>query len=103
MITDTNDEIVALKNQMFILLVALIVVSGTLTTVLYRQASLAKKDIAQAQKVVAEMTNNEVVLRGIVVRLQNYGAKHADYEAILKKDGFATVGNPAAAPVAPKK
>ncbi len=38
-------EIAALKNQIFTLLVALIVVSGTLTVYLYRQASMAGKDI----------------------------------------------------------
>jgi hypothetical protein len=37
-----------------------------------------------------------MVLRSIVVKLQNFGSRHADYQAILKKDGFAPAG--AAAP-----
>ena len=38
---NSNEEIAALKNQVFTLLIALIVISGTLTVFLYRQASVA--------------------------------------------------------------
>lgn len=88
MIPENNDEIAALKSQVFILLIALIVVSGTLTIFLYRQASVANKDITELQRMSAQTTTNEMVLRSVVVRLQSFGAKHADYEAVLKKDGF---------------
>ena len=39
------DQIVALRHQVFTLLLALIVVSGTLTVYLYRQARVTGKDI----------------------------------------------------------
>ncbi|MGA2244393.1 MAG: hypothetical protein ABSH48_05280 [Verrucomicrobiota bacterium] len=104
MIPENNDEIAALKNQMFILLVALIVVSGTLTVVLYRQASLANKDISDLQRLSDQTTTNEMVLRNLVDHLINFGEKDLKYQAVLKKNGFtAPVGTPAAAPAAPKK
>jgi hypothetical protein len=96
MIPENNDEIGALKSQTFILLIALIVVSGTLTIFLFRQASLANKDITELQRLSSQTVTNEMVLRSIVVKLQNFGSRHADYQAILKKDGFAPAG--AAAP-----
>jgi len=100
MTLDNNDEIAALRNQVFILLVALIVVSGTLTVFLYRQVSITNKDIAQDQRLALNLSTNEMVLRTVVGRLQNYGEKHPDYLPILKKNGLAPGG---AAPAAPKK
>ena len=44
--TELMDQVVALRHQVFTLLLALVVVSGTLTVYLYRQASLAGKDLA---------------------------------------------------------
>ena len=43
---DLMDQVVALRHQVFTLLLALVFVSGTLTVYLYRQASVAKKDLA---------------------------------------------------------
>jgi hypothetical protein len=101
MITDTNDEIAALKNQVFILLIALIVVSGTLTVFLYRQVSLANKDITQDKILSSQIVTNEVVFRKVVVNLVNYGEKHPDLLPVLKKYGLGP--NSVAAPVAPRK
>jgi hypothetical protein len=99
MTPENNDEISALKNQLFILLVALIVVSGTLTVYLYRQESLANKDINELQRLPARTNTNTVVLQNFVERLMAYGDKHPDYQAVLKKDGFTrTAPTPVAAP-----
>jgi hypothetical protein len=105
-----NDEIAALKNQMFILLVALIIVSGTLTAVLYRQSSTATKDIAQAEKLSAQMRANAMVIETFVTRLVAYGEKHPEFLPVLKKNGIipppgGAAAAPAAAPAsaAPKK
>jgi len=97
--TSDNAEIAALKNQVFVLLVALIVVSGTLTVYLYRQASVAGKDIAQDQKAQAQMQTNAVVIDTLVRRLVAYGEKHPDFAPVLKKNGIIlTPGGPQAAP-----
>jgi hypothetical protein len=107
-VSDTNDEIAALKNQIFTLLVALVVVSGTLTVYLYRQVSLSNKDIAQGQQLSAIMTQNENAVMSFVNRLVAYGQKHPDFAAqVLKKYGIAPVAgvpaNVSAAPAAPGK
>ena len=108
MITDnTNGEIAALKNQVFTLLVALIVVSGTLTVFLYRQVSLAGKDLAQGQQLSAVLGQNETAVSTFVNKLVAYGEKHPDFVPVLKKYGIAPVAgvpaNSLIAPAAPKK
>lgn len=98
---NNSDEISVLKNQVFILLVALIVVSGTLTVVLYRQVSLANKDIAQSQGLSADVAKKEDVINTFVGRLVAYGEKHPDFVPVLKKYGLA--GVPAPVQQVPKK
>jgi energy-converting hydrogenase Eha subunit F len=99
---ENNAEFAALKNQVFTLLVALIVVSGTLTVYLYRQASLINKDILQYQmqdqQVSAALAKNESTIGPFVQELMAYGQKHPEFVPVLRK--FGLVGNP---PVAPKK
>jgi hypothetical protein len=95
-----NDEIAALKIQLFTVLVALIVVSGTLTVYLYRQASLAGKDIAQAQQLGGNLVQNEAAVNGFVTKLASYGERHPEFVPLLKKYGVAP-GAPVGA--APKK
>jgi hypothetical protein len=90
-----NEEIGALKNQVFTLLVALIVVSGTLTIYLYRQVSLENKDIAQAERASAELTTNEEAIITFVQHLEAYGQKHPDFQTVLKKYNIVA---PATAP-----
>ena len=105
--SDNNSEIAALKNQVFTLLIALIMVAGTLTSFLYRQTSTAGKDLAQGQQLTALVAQNEQALNAFVTKLVAYGEKHPDFTAsVLKKYGIAPVpGIPANAPVGavPKK
>lgn len=104
--TELNNQIAALKNQVFILLVALVVVSGTLTVSLYRQASLAGKDLAAGQQLTTVLNQNEAAVQTLVARLVAYGQKHPEFVPVLKKYGIAPVpGVPAnaPAPVAPAK
>lgn len=100
-----NSEIAALKNQVFTLLMALIVVSGTLTVYLYRQASLTRSDLTQAKQLNALVTQNEVSIENFLRQLVAYGQTHPDFVPVLKK--YNLTGNPAAPfatnPVAPKK
>ena len=101
---EKNDEIASLKNQVFFLLVALIVVSGTVTVTLYRQVSLTNKDIIQSERLVSQISTNEVVFRSILSRLVSYGEKHPDYMSVLKKNGILVQPNGApTAPTAPRK
>jgi hypothetical protein len=108
---NNNDgDIAALKNQVFTLLVALIVVSGTLTVFLYRQASLTNKDIAQTKQMSAILSQNENNIAVFVTKLVAYGEKHPDFVPLLKKYGIAPVPGvpantamPGGAPAAPNR
>ncbi|HEV2696184.1 MAG TPA: hypothetical protein VG347_25080 [Verrucomicrobiae bacterium] len=96
---NSNEEIAALKNQVFTLLIALIVISGTLTVFLYRQASVAGKDRAQAQQLGAVLNQNETAMASFVNKLVAYGEKHPEFRPVLAKYGIAPVpGIPAGAP-----
>ncbi len=100
--TETNPEISALKRQVFTLLVALIVVSGTVTVYLYRQASITGKDIdairPQAQQIIGAFNQNQKLMVEFVNQLVAYGQTHPDFKPVLIKYGIAA---PVAAPVAP--
>jgi len=100
-----SPEIATLKNQVFTLLMALIVVSGTLTVFLYRQSSLAGSDLAQAKQLNVVVTQNETALMNFINSLVAYGEKHPDFLPVLKKYGITPQpGVPAGTvPAAPKK
>jgi len=102
--TELMDQIVALRHQVFTLLLALVVVSGTLTVYLYRQSSTAGKDITsikpQATRIISEFSQNRVGMENFVKQLTAYGNLHPDFQPILRKYGI--VAQPAAAPAAPK-
>jgi hypothetical protein len=102
---DSDSEISALKTQMFTLLLALIVVSGTLTVYLYRQASLTGKDIdaikPQAQQLIGAFNQNQALMENFVKQLVAYGQTHPDFRPVLAKYGF--VPPPVSAPAAPKQ
>ena len=89
MISDNSQqEISALKNQVFTLLVALIVVSGTMTAMLYQQASQANKDIAQGQQLASVLNQNEQNMGAFAAKLVTYSEKHPDLKPILAKYGL---------------
>ena len=108
---DINAQISALQRQVFALLLALIVVSGTLTVYLYRQASISGKDIdaikPQAQKIIATYNENQALMVNFVNQLVAYGQAHPDFRPVLMKYGIAPVPGvpPAVTPsaAAPKK
>jgi hypothetical protein len=89
MISDNSQqEISALKNQVFTLLVALIVVSGTMTAMLYQQASQANKDITQDQQLAAVLNQNEQNMGAFATKLVAYADKHPDLKPVLAKYGL---------------
>jgi hypothetical protein len=101
MTPESTDEMAALKSQVFILLIALIVVSGTLTVYLYRQESLANKDLAELQVRAAQTNTNAEAIKSLVDHLLAFGEKHPDFQAVLRKDGFLAPNAAAPTPAAP--
>ena len=106
--SSTGEQIAALQRQVFSLLVALIVVSGTLTVYLYRQASIARKDYdaiaPQAQQIVNAFNQNQSLMLGFVNALVGYGQTHPDFRPVLAKYGITPNAGGAVTPaVTPKK
>jgi hypothetical protein len=105
--TEVMDQIVALRHQVFTLLLALVVVSGTLTVVLYRQAKLTGRDIEiikpQATQIMTAFKRDQPAMENFVKQLTAYGVTHPDFQPILKKYGVVPQPQTAAAPAAPKK
>ena len=81
---EISEQIAALRRQTFTLLLALIIVSGTLTVFLYRQASLTRKDIAaikpQATQVMQSYSQNLPLIQSFVKQLAAYGQAHPDFQ-----------------------
>jgi hypothetical protein len=102
--TELTDQIVALRHQVFTLLLALVVISGTLTVVLYRQSRLTGRDIdaikPQATKIIQAFAQRRASMENFVKQLTDYGSTHPDFQPILLKYGL--VQQPATAPAAPK-
>lgn len=110
--TDLMYQVVALRHQVFTLLLALVVVSGTLTVYLYRQASVARKDLAavkpQATQMIEAFKRDHPMMDTFVKQLTAYGVTHPDFQPILKKYGIVPQAQgptpvAPAAPAAPKK
>ena len=99
--TDSNPEISALQRHVCSLLIALLIVSGTVTTYLYRQASIAGKDVEaikpQAQRIIGAFNQNQKLMVSFVNQLVAYAQTHPDFRPVLLKYGI----NPT--PEAPKK
>jgi hypothetical protein len=99
------DQIAALRKQTFTLLLALIVVSGTLTVFLYRQASLTRRDIVaikpQATQLIQAFNQNGPNIQNFLKQLQAFSVTHPDFQPILKKYGITPTN--AFAPVAAHK
>ncbi|HEY4415426.1 MAG TPA: hypothetical protein VGO57_07015 [Verrucomicrobiae bacterium] len=103
---DSNPEISALRKQVFIQLIALVVIAGTLTGYLYRQASAVGKQITQAQQIITAYQQNQPTFNNFINELVAYGEKHPDFtQQVLKKWGIAPIpGVPAGSPAPmPKK
>jgi hypothetical protein len=108
-----TEHCAALQRQIFSLLIALIVVSGTVTAYLYQQQRLANKDYItiapQAQQIVTAYNQNQKLMIDFVNALVNYGQTHPEFRPVLQKYGIAPIaGIPAPAPaavtpIAPKK
>ncbi len=88
MSTDSNSEIAALRNQVFVLLLALIVVSGTLTVYLFRQASLTGRDLSANQKLVNSFAQGQPIIAEFADRLGAYSMTHTGIRPVLGKYGI---------------
>jgi len=104
---DLNSEIAGLRAQVLTLLVALIIVSGTVTVYLYRQASTLRKDIdsiaPQAHQIITAFEKNQTLMVNFVNSLVAYGQTHPEFRPVLLKYGITPPPAGVAAPAAAKK
>lgn len=84
--------VASLRRQITFLLLALIVVSGTLTTYLFYQARILGRDVTtyepQARLIVQNYNRTQPHIQQFVQALVGYGKKHPDFQPILKKYGI---------------
>ena len=99
---ELTDQIAALRRQVTTLLLALIVVSGTLTVYLWYQSRITGKEIDVVRPQVLQMMNvfNQSSL--VVEKLVVYGQAHPDFQPILKKYGIPLTNSVAPNPAVKK-
>jgi len=89
---ELSSQVAALQRLVSTLLMALIVISGTLTVFLFYQSHTLKKDLEnnrpQAVQIIQSFAKNRPVMEKIVQQLTAYGQTHPDYQPILQKYGF---------------
>jgi hypothetical protein len=108
--SDSNHEIATLQRQVFFMLLALIIVSGTLTAYIFWQAWIFRKDVngfrPQAERVIELYNQKQALMVNFEKELIAYGQTHPDFRPVLIKNGIIpntpAPATPAAAP-APQK
>ncbi len=110
---DLAGQVAALQRQVFTLLLALIVVSGTLVAYLGYESYHLGKDIAAINKQVVQPYKQKVPAIAIFLNdLAAFGRSHPDFQLILNKYDIVSLpatNSPAkpapaaAAPAAPKR
>jgi amino acid permease len=81
---ELSDQIAALRCQVFTLLLALVVVSGTLATYLCFQSRVIGKDIMankpQATQIIQAFSQSRPKLESFVNQLIAYGQTHPEFQ-----------------------
>ena len=114
--SDLAGQVAALQRQVFTLLLALIVVSGTLVAYLGYESHHIGKDIAAINGQIIQPYKQKLpAIESFVSQLVAYGQAHPEFRPVLMKNGVGvaapsatnTSAKPApaapAAPAAPKK
>jgi|ERR1043166_4194690 hypothetical protein len=87
---EVKQQCAALQRQVTTLLLALVVVSGTLSVFLWRQARYAHADLEALKQPAAQIIQSfnkqdKANMDKFVARLADYGRTHADFMPILNK------------------
>lgn len=99
--TEISDQIAALRRQVFVLLLALIIVSGTLVSYLFYQSRVMSKNVEvyrpQAAQIFQNYNQNVPAIQSFVKQLVAFGQTHPDFQKqVLNKYGIGPTN--AAAP-----
>jgi hypothetical protein len=95
---DSAGQVAALQRQVFTLMLALLVVSGTVAAFLgYESYHLGKDVEAINAQVILPYKQKLPAIEDFISKIVAYGQTHPDFNAILVKDGVVQVGTNAAA------
>jgi len=108
--SDLAGQVAALQRQVFTLLLALIVVSGTIVAYLGYESYPCGKDVANINGQIVQPYKQKLpAIENFITQIVAYGQSHPDFRPVLIKNGVvpatppvaATPPKPAAAPAAP--
>ncbi|HEY1660942.1 MAG TPA: hypothetical protein VGI03_00855 [Verrucomicrobiae bacterium] len=90
------DQVAALQRQVFLLLLALIVVTGTLVAYLCYESHHIGKDVNNIQAQIIQPFDKKLpAIKSFVSQLVAYGNDHPEFRPILVKYGIETNTAPA--------
>lgn len=97
--SDLKNRVESLQRQVTLLLLALIIVSGTLAFYLFYQSLIWKRDLAkvkpEAEQIIKNYNDARPKIEKFVQQLQAYGQTHPEFQPILRKYGIAPTNSPA--------
>ncbi len=90
-----TDRLAGIERQMFTLLLALVILSGTLAVYLYRQSSIVSSDLQAikpgAMQLIDAMKREKPGMDQFVLKLVEFGKTHPDFKPIVDKYGLNTL------------
>ncbi|HEX3624092.1 MAG TPA: hypothetical protein VH280_01565 [Verrucomicrobiae bacterium] len=100
---DFADQVLALQRQVFLLLLALVVVTATLVAYLFYQSHLLNTELTDtkptARQFIEEFNKNALVIKNFDKQLSDYALKHPSFQPVMRKYGW-TPSNAPGAPAA---
>jgi hypothetical protein len=96
---DMAYQVASLQRQVKLLLIALVVISGTLTFYLFYEARTMGTDLAaiepQARQIIKNYNATRPNLEKFIQQLTAYGQTHPEFQPILRKYGISATNAPA--------
>jgi hypothetical protein len=90
-------QVAALQRQVFLLLLALVVVSATIVFYLFCQSRFMGNDLAevqpQAMQIIQTFNREAQAIQDFHAQLGNYALTHQNFQPVLKKYGWAPAPN----------
>lgn len=97
--SDLAQQVAALQRQVFLLLVALIVVAATVVFYLCYEGHVASENYAGVRpeftQLIQGYNKNALAIQNFEKQLVGYGTTHPNFQPILKQYGLIGPANPA--------
>lgn len=103
---DLEQQVIALQRQVLLLLVALIVVTATLSGFLFYESHIRNEELNANRpglmQIITQYQKNQATIEKFEKQLIEFGASHPGFEPVLVKYGLAQPGSKTpAAPTTP--